>query len=655
MTRRHDHNMLNLRLCTAGRLTNKYHTIPISTTSSLRSLKIYLIKNFDLKVNPRNVQLYLRNDAEHSWTEYDEDVEEYTLTNLHFGDESFISIHVLSDDELKQRQQNIIYPIKSEQQDINSIVATIKKILNPPYTPGLCGLINMGNTCFMNSALQCLSAIPQMRNYFQTLTFNDNQQPKGVVGAYIDLTKSMWSGEHSYVTPRHLKEEISRFAPIFSDYRQKDAQEFMNYLMDALHQELIKQTKNKSSRISDLFYCKVKSTVKCLECQLNESTTIEPMNFIPLSIRKQQQQRRLFEIDYLKVDCSRQIFLVDTPSNGTITNLIESFIDHYLHEIPNESDVPEINRILPVRLTNNYGIEQYDKTLRLHHLHSNRITFFELPYRSIRSETKLFPFYFLVDDKQSYFRPPVVFCRPKYNGLGIDLREQLLQVINHLKTVDQVDLKIFWTDDYDKNYLFREDDSIDYLESLTMAVNTSFGQLYITCKKQEFLLDVEQEQPKPPNKLTLDDLFYDFFKEDTLDDQYNCSKCNKLTRAKQKSDLCFPLPPIIVIFLKRFMYDKQSINEKITTFIEYPLDRLDLTKYVTDNTNNAQFLYELVAICCHSGTLSSGHYVTFTKHLDKWYLFNDDYISEVRDQMQLSTKNAYILVYLKRDNKSVLV
>ena len=65
---------------------------------------------------------------------------------------------------------------------------------------GLIGLSNLGNTCYMNSALQCLSNLDIFKNYFLQMKYKNEinlQNPLGskgeVVNTFSNLLYKMWN------------------------------------------------------------------------------------------------------------------------------------------------------------------------------------------------------------------------------------------------------------------------------------------------------------------------------------------------------------------------------------------------------------------------------------------------------------------------------
>lgn len=196
---------------------------------------------------------------------------------------------------------------------------------------GAVGLQNLGNTCYMNSALQCVRSVEELTKYFLTGVYADEinkSNPLGYNGkiaiTYGNLLKEIYTEGKGSVTPRDFKTTVGRCRSTFSGWGQQDSQEFLGFLLDGLQEDLsrikkkpyiekpdstddminnpaaIKEMADKvwditrkrdDSVIADLFTGMYKSTLKCPECG-KISITFDPFNNLTLPLPVEEMWSR---------------------------------------------------------------------------------------------------------------------------------------------------------------------------------------------------------------------------------------------------------------------------------------------------------------------------------------------------------------------------
>ncbi|XP_028563909.2 ubiquitin carboxyl-terminal hydrolase 2 isoform X1 [Podarcis muralis] len=193
-----------------------------------------------------------------------------------------------------------------------------KEAQNSKTVQGLTGLRNLGNTCFMNSILQCLSNTKDLRDYCLQNQYvhdlnNKSRMQMALMAEFAKLIQALWtSSPNESVSPSEFKTQIQRYAPRFVGYNQQDAQEFLRFLLDGLHSEVnrvlvrpkgnqdnldhltddekgrqmwMKYLAREDSRIGDLFVGQLKSSLTCSQCGYC-STAFDPFWDLSLPIAK---------------------------------------------------------------------------------------------------------------------------------------------------------------------------------------------------------------------------------------------------------------------------------------------------------------------------------------------------------------------------------
>lgn len=238
-------------------------------------------------------------------------------------------------------------------------------LFNPDSKRGQVGLKNLGNTCYMNSILQCMQSNEAVMRYFLLEIYQFQLNRKSLFGtkgklaiAFGDLIADLYVGNKSVINPKDIKRIISQKATQFRGYSQHDSQEFLSCLLETLHEDLnevqhkpyIQYDHNVSefndkqiselywqhfisrerSLLIDSFYGQLKSKLQCTQCG-HLSLTFDPFNILSLPVPNQKLIEVSFKyVPYHYGSSSRMIeFKMNALEYTTVYELKNKMEQHF--------------------------------------------------------------------------------------------------------------------------------------------------------------------------------------------------------------------------------------------------------------------------------------------------------------------------------------
>jgi ubiquitin C-terminal hydrolase len=218
--------------------------------------------------------------------------------------------------------------------------------------PHKSGLQNIGQTCYMNATIECLSNIKEVTDHLLNLNENFISKEKSLTLTYRNLLIELFRSGQKCIVPQVFKSVIGELNPLFQGFHAADSKDLVFFIIERLHLELNNENKNiqniqkdfymlelesrneqlmlqnffndfklkSNSIISETFYGITRSIMECKGCNIKKYSF-------------QSFNMQIFQLKKLKEDK-----LFHYKDNGKL-NLIEGFVLQQMPEYLNNENM----------------------------------------------------------------------------------------------------------------------------------------------------------------------------------------------------------------------------------------------------------------------------------------------------------------------------
>uniref|UniRef100_A0A7N6BXS3 ubiquitinyl hydrolase 1 n=1 Tax=Anabas testudineus TaxID=64144 RepID=A0A7N6BXS3_ANATE len=511
-------------------------------------------------------------------------------------------------------------------------------------TPGVLGLKNHGNTCFMNAVVQCLSNTDLLAEYLglEQYKAEEPQTARGEVTEQLaSLVRALWTLEYTPQLSVDFKSIVAKYGSQFRGNSQHDALEFLLWLLDRVHEDANSSPNNNSnsssssktkscgphSFVQEHFQAQYRSSLTCPHC-LKQSNTFDPFLCISLPIPLRQTRPMCVTLvfstkgqRYLRVGLAVPLFgsmsclRIMVAEEGNIspdqvilselysTGFKRSFSDEDDLTAIADSDVvyafqapPLYNRGGSARHSGSHG-DRTSTTNTVHLLICNTAG-------SGQQAVRFGPPFLMREDRSiSWDQLQQSILNKLYYLMLNGSQAQNAAVLFKIRVVGGSAAY---------SYLSPQDSRPLYHPAVDRALKLCgpggpphvklviewehktkeclFGSIQEEVVKDAESVRNQQQQHLQQHSCTLDECFQLYTKEEQLapDDAWKCPHCKQLQQGMVKMSL-WTLPDILILHLKRFRQVGERRN-KLSTLVRFPLTGLDMAPHVVKRSQSMRNL-----------------------------------------------------------------